>query len=722
MNIFRDKKWIKFWMYAGIFCCIMTGLVVGIFWYYQDDLPPTSELRNFTLRTGSEVYDRNGKMIYLFAFEKRKLVSLKELPDYLIDALIVTEDKSFYHHFGIDIFGNIRALFVDVQRMDFSQGASTITQQMARNMFLTLDKQLSRKIKEVILSIRIEQAFTKDEILEIYFNKIFWGGQVHGLETASLYYFGKHARDLNIPESATLIGMIQRPNYYDPVKNPQITLDRRNDVLKKMYKARKITEDEYDSAIGAPLLAGTSMMQRFSNDYFIDYIRVQLERKYGTDRLFEGGLKIYTTLDPDLTVYADSVMNSYLTSIENGRGFKHTYAQTPKDAVDIATNYIQGGLVLMDNKTGQVRALIGGRNFEHSKFNRMTQAKRQPGSSIKPTYYTIAVEKGYTPSTVINDAPITIGDWTPHNFNRGYNGLTRMRTAIQYSYNVWAVKAAMDIGLDSVSEAFRRFGVGSKAMDYSAALGSHEVTPINLISGYTTFPNGGYRVTPVFITKIEDSEGKTLERRSTSRIRVCSSDVAYLMTSMLQSVVSGGTATAARNNYFWDAAGKTGTSEDYRDSWFIGFNPQFTLGIWFGFDKDSSQLSSSGGSPVCTPIWGKIMTHAIRNENKGRLPKSGDPRYTFAVPEGVIKKSINPNTGFTVENGGQDEYFLQDNVPPAVVDTLNMNFPSGQGFQDEMNAKESRSSQSGTNTTKPASSETRPDPSAKKRAIPGTSW
>ena len=722
MNKAQKEKWHKRLLQIGIAACILMGFILGLFWFYEDDLPPTSELRNFTLRTGSEVYDRNGKMIYLFAFEKRKLVSLKELPQHLVDALIVTEDKYFYSHFGVDIIGNIRAVFVDVARMDFSQGASTITQQMARNMFLTLDKKMSRKIKEIILAFRIERSFTKEEILEIYCNKIFWGGQIHGLETAALFYFGKHARDLNIPESATLIGMIQRPNYFDPVKNPKVTLERRNDVLRRMYKSKKITEAEYDASVATPLLTGESMMQRFSNDYFIEHIRVQLERKYGTDRLFEGGLKIYTTLDPDLTVYADSVLNSYLTSVENSRGYRVRYDQTPKGSVDINTQYLQGGLVLMDNKTGQVRALIGGRNFEHSKYNRMTQAKRQPGSSIKPVYYTLAVEKGYTPSTIINDSPITIGDWTPHNFDRGYNGYTRMRTAVQYSLNVWAVKAAMDLGLDSMSDAFRRFGVGGRVEDFSAALGSYEVTPINLISGYTTFPNGGYRVTPVFITRVEDSSGKTLERRTASRVRVCSSEVAYIMTSMLQSVVAGGTGTPAKNNYYWDAAGKTGTSENYRDSWFIGFNPSFTLGIWLGFDSNSAVSSNSAGAPVCTPVWGKIMTKAIRNDNKGRLPKHGDARYSFSVPEGVVSRNINPQTGFTVEEGGQSEIFIEDNIPPAVRDTLNLNFsPSGPGFQEEINPQ--KAAPSSQSSVQPSSSPATPTrPRSRDGAVPGSRW
>jgi len=685
MRRYNREKINKIAKYTGIGICVLIGIFVGALWFYRDGLPPTSELRNFTMRSGSEVYDRNGRMVYLFAFEKRKLVSLKELPPYLIDALLITEDKHFYHHFGIDIIGNIRAIVVDVLRMDFSQGASTITQQMARNMFLTLDKQVSRKMKELILSLRIEREFTKDEILEIYFNKIFWGGQVHGVETAALYYFGKHARELTLAESASLIGMIQRPNYYSPIKHPDRLMQRRNMILKRMYKAHKITEEEYETAIASKIYSERSSMQQYASDYFIEHIRLYLEKKYGTERLFEGGLRIYTTLDQDLSVYADSVLNNYLSRVEQGYGSGVRYASVPADAVDINTRYLQGGLVLMENRTGYVRALIGGRNFTHSKYDRMTQAKRQPGSSIKPIYYTAAVEKGYTPATIIKDAPITLrgGDgkvWSPQNFSRQYYGFTRMRTAITHSYNVWAVKTAMDIGLDAVNDAFRRFGINARADDLSAALGSYEVTPINLISAYTTFPNGGSRTTPVFITRVEDLNGKVLERGYGNRIKVCEPDVAYIMTSLLQSVVSSGTGAAARNNYFWQAAGKTGTSSDHRDAWFIGFNREFTLGIWNGFGNNAAISASA----VCAPIWGQIMTKAIRLQNKGRTPRIDDPRYSFAMPPGIVKATINPTTGFR-SSRGIEEYFIEDNVPPEVKDTLSFNFyPTRWGYRDEL--------------------------------------
>lgn len=671
----------------GIAVCILIGIILGVIWFYRDGLPPTSELRNYTLRSGSEVYDRNGRMIHLFAFEKRKLVSLKELPPHLIDALIITEDKNFYKHFGVDIAGNIRAIVIDVVRWDFSQGASTITQQMARNMFLTLDKRISRKIKEILLAFRIEREFSKDEILEIYFNKIFWGGQIHGVETASLYYFGKHAKDLTLAESATLVGMIQRPNFFDPIKQPERATNRRNMVLERMHRARKINDEEYELAIAAPLRQPGSSMRQYASDYFIEHIRLYLERKYGTERLFEGGLRIYTTLDQDLTVFADSVLNNYLAEVETRHNYRHKYSAVSPNAFDINTQYLQGGLVLMENKTGFVRAMIGGRNFRHSKFNRMTQARRQPGSAIKPLYYTAAIEKGYTPATVINDAPITLtgGDgkkWTPQNYTKKYYGFSRMRTALTHSYNVWAVKTAIDIGLDTMTEAFGRFGYKRNVTDYSAALGTYEITPITLISSYTTFPNGGHRVTPVFITKVEDLNGKVLERGITTRSQVTDEGVAFLMTSMLQSVTTSGTGAAARNNYHWQVAGKTGTSSDHRDAWFIGYNPEFTLGIWNGFDMSASVSSSA----VCAPIWGRIMTQCIRLDNKGKLPASSDPRYSFTVPDKVVSRKINPSSGFLSPNdSGLDEYFLQDNIPPALQDTLRFNFyPTRWGYNDSL--------------------------------------
>ncbi len=671
----------------GIGLCLFLGVIVGVIWFYRDELPPMSELKSYTMRSGSEVYDRNGKMIYLFAFERRKLVSVKELPPYLIDALIATEDKSFYHHIGIDILGNIRALFIDVIRMDFSQGASTITQQMARNMFLTLDKKVSRKVKEIILALRIEQNFTKEEILEIYFNKIFFGGQLYGIETASLFYFGKHAMDLTLPEAALLVGMIQRPNYYNPRTHKDRAIERRNFVLSNMFKQKKITQAEYEAAVKSSINPDQTALKHYASDYFIETIRQYLEKKYGTDKLFEGSLRIYTTLDYNLSNYADSILNAHLTQVENNRNYKSKLRNFEQNNSEMVTDYLQGGLVLMENRTGYVRAMIGGRNFSHSKFNRMILAKRQPGSSIKPIYYTAAIERGYTPSTVLNDAPIIFIDykgeeWKPQNYSREYYGLARMRTAITHSYNVWAVRALYDIGLSAVTDAFQRFGINYDVTDYSAALGTYEVTPIQLVSAYTTFPNGGYRVKPIFIQRVEDKKGKVLERAKILQYKVCEPEVAYIITSMLQSVVSSGTATSARQGYNWPAAGKTGTTDEYKDAWFIGFNKELICGIWTGFDTSKTMGSNMAGGVVCAPVWGPVMSKAMRLENKGRYPAPTDQRYTFDEPANIEHQTINPVTGYYSENG-IDEVFISGTAPLVKSDSLVYNFrPSRYRYRD----------------------------------------
>ncbi len=680
MKKVKHQNWAKALKIASVAGCVLIGVIIGAFWYYQDDLPPTAELKGYTLRTGSEVYDRSGRMVYLFAFEKRKLVSLKELPPHLIDALISTEDKRFYYHFGIDPIRIVRALLADLSTGDFSQGASTITQQMARNMFLTLDKTIARKMREIVLAFKIEASFTKDEILEIYLNKIFWGSRNHGVETASLYYFNKHARDLNLPESALIVGMIQRPNYYDPFKHPERAKQRRDLVLRRMRKNRKISEAEYLDAIASPVNSQRGgSYARFASDYFIEHVRSLMESKYGTERLFEGGLKIYTTLDSDMSSAADSIFNGYLARVERSGGFPHRISTVPKGAQDIDTKYIQGGLALLENKSGFVRVLIGGRSFEHSKFNRITQAKRQPGSSIKPIYYTLAVERGYHPAKVLRDAPITIGSWSPQNSGGSYHGNTRMRVALQWSYNTWAVRCAQDIGIGAMNEAFRRFGLNVKVQDLTAALGAYEVTPLNLIAAYTTFPNEGMRTNPVFVTKVEDMNGKIIEHAGTQKYRVTSPQVAYLMTSMLQTVAESGTGASSRSGYYWESAGKTGTSNQNNDSWYIGFNKAYTLGIWTGFDNRSLKV----GSALAASVWGPIMTKAIRIDNNGRNPKANDSRYSFVEPPRISHLRVNPYTGFVVRGGGISEIFIEGNEPVVSRDSLSYNYPPGYGFQDQ---------------------------------------
>jgi len=679
---FRDQV-IKYLKILLIIFGSIIGVVLGLFLYYQDELPPISDLRHYTMRTGSEVYDRNGKMFHMYAFEQRKMVNVNELPTYVPDALISTEDSNFYHHFGIDIIGTIRALFVDVVRADFAQGASTITQQLARNMFLNQDKKLPRKIKEALLAMRIERNFSKSEILEMYLNKVYFGSGVYGVETASMYYFNKHAKNLSLPESATLIGIIQRPNYYDPRRFPERAIARRNTVLKRMYKEKKISKVQYEENLSAPLVSSYIPMNEGAADYFLEYLRLYLEKKYGTKKLFEGGLKIYTTIDYDLTQYADSMMNRHLLKLEKSRGFWSQYSKIDHNEVNIDTKYLQGGIFSIDAQTGWVRIMIGGRNYNHNKFNRIMTAKRQPGSSYKPILYTAAIEKGYTPATIIRDEPMRFLEadgkvWEPHNFNRNeYYSYTRMREAVARSQNMWAVKTVYDIGIDPVVQMAYRFGLRTfQKKEYATALGSSEVVPYELISAYTTFCNNGVRVKPVFIDRIEDKHGKVLERGHTEKIKVCEPTVAYMMTSILQSVTDHGTAAGVKSaGYFWPAAGKTGTTDEYRDAWFIGFNRSIVTGIWVGFDNNQSTIGMTG-QEACVPIWPSVMRRAILNENKGRIPARDDKRYAFEKPDGIISVKINPTTGFLARSTDNaiDEEFIDGTQPRDVADSLVYNF------------------------------------------------
>ncbi len=679
------KKYFK--KYLFIEACIVMGvigIVLGILWYYSDELPPVTEMRNYHMAQGSEVYDRYGRLIHMFAFEKRTMAYYQELPSYLVDALIATEDNNFYNHFGVDVKGTTRAMLVNLRRGGFSQGASTITQQLARALFLTQNKQMTRKIKEAMLALIIEKNFSKSEIIEMYFNKVYFGGGVYGIETAAKHYFKKSASELSLPEAATLAGILQIPNYLNPIKHPERAIKRRNLVLKRMYEEDKINQEQFLVAKNAPLIQDRAPVKNDPADYFIEHIRLQLERKYGTQMLFEGGLKIYTTMDYDLTQYADSVMNEYLTKREESRGYEKKYADFSPTQDDIKTPYLQGGMLSLEAETGEVLAMLGGRNHNHSKFNRMIHARRSPGSSVKPILYTSGLEKGYTPATVIQDAPTVVHllsgqEWRPHNYRRNrYYGYVTLREALANSHNVWAVKALYDIGAANFAQMAYRFGLTTgKHANMSSALGTTEVKPINLISSYTTFPNNGWRVIPQFIKKVVDRDGKILEEMVVRKEEVCNPEVAYLMTNMMESVVTRGSGWMAKlNGMDLPAAGKTGTTDNYKDAWFIGFNKKIVTGIWVGFDTNISMGDKMSGGVVCAPPWSKIQLKAIINQNHGVKPKKNDSRYRFVVPENIVKVPINPTTGFLAfnEENAKDEVFIDGTEPKEFLSSSMYNF------------------------------------------------
>lgn len=668
-------KYLKIFIGASIF---IFGMVCGLFWFYSLELPPLEEVQSYQVNSGSEVYDTNGRLIHIFAVENRKLTTYNNLPPHLINSLVVIEDMNFYKHWGIDMYGLVRAMVVDVLTWDFAQGGSTITQQLARNMFLNLDKQLPRKIKEAMLAVLIEKNFTKEEILEIYFNKIYFGSGIYGIETAAYRYFGKEAKDLTIGEAAMLVGMIQRPNYYSPTKNPDKSIQRRNFVLKRLFDNGYISDVQYEAALNEKLdLNLHKFVTNLNTNYFIDYIRVKIERKYGSETLFNGGLKIYTTLDSELQLYADSMMNDYLTQLENNHNYKEKYGDLPKTISNVKANYLQGGVYAIEPQTGYVRVMIGGRNFRHSKFNRMTQAKRQPGSAFKPILYTAALEKGYTPATILNDSPVTFlkdGQiyWEPKNYEKQYYGYVTMRNALKKSMNVSAAKLIYDVGPQNVVNIAKNFGMTTNIPPYmSISVGSCEVIPYELISSFSILANNGERVTPIYFTKITDHKGKVLEENRPEKVRVLDPKIAWLMTNMLKSVIDHGTAYPVRAWGFTNpCAGKTGTTDDYRDAWFIGYTPKLVLGVWCGFDNNQEMGSGMTGATAALPFWIPIMKKATFNQMKAGEDVDAD----FERPEGIAEMNISQNNGF--RNGGNmiKEYFIKGTEPPARSDSLRYNF------------------------------------------------
>ncbi len=662
--------------------------LAGLFHYYSDELPPLSELKHYDLKIGSKVFDRNDNLIHTFAVERRTYSPLSEIPPYMVDALLATEDTNFYRHWGVDLYGLTRALLIDVLHFDFSQGASTISQQLSRNLFLTLDKTIPRKVKEALLAVQIEKMYSKDEILELYFNKVPFGIGIYGVSSAAMIYFNKKPVELTVPEAALIVGITQLPGRYDPTRHPERAVQRRNVVLMRMRDEGFITGDDFDQYVNEPLNLYHDKANRSADDYFIEYIRKILEDRYGTTKLFAGGLSIYTTLDIDLTRYADSALNKHLIEFEEKNEYEVKYNDFPRDTTDIVTPYVQGGSIVMDAETGAVRVMIGGRNFNHSKFNRMVHARRPPGSSFKPIIYTTALEKGYTAATVIDDKPVYFiqGDsvfWAPHNYTEDHFGYTRLRDGLRKSRNVYSVKTLADIGPRSVVRKARQFGITTSLIPvYSLAVGSMEVQPLEMISAYTTFPNLGERVTPFFVRRVEDSDGTILEEASVERIRVTDEKIAYMMVNLMQSVTEpGGTGAGIRwRGYRWAAGAKTGTTDDYRDAWFIGYNRELVAGIWVGFDDNSSLGEKQTGASAALPPWPYIMKYAL--EKDAPLNAQGNSVIDgtvldFKRPDGLINVEISARTGLLPKNYYEErinEVFIMGTQPTPLSDSLNYNF------------------------------------------------
>ena len=687
----------------------LIGALGGLLLIYSTDLPQVEHLENYRPISTTELYDVHGHTIGTFALQRRVVASYQDIPKVLRDALISTEDKSFYRHWGINVWRIIGAAYRDVESGERAQGASTLTMQLARNLFLSPDRSYHRKIQEALLAIQIERRFTKEQIFMLYANQIYLGHGVYGFEAASEYYFSKPAKQLTLDEAALIAGLPKSPVYYSPINHPDRALHRRNLVINSMLEDGKITALQATDARNQPMHLNLAHDPNSLAPYFVEEVRRYLENKYGTDEVHSGALRVYTTLDMDLQSVANQAVLDGLAAYERRHGWQghldnvllegQTFAGyrhpdwdespaagsyvhalvtavspgiarlkigndiavlsqvdvawtkkpiarllTPGDVIYVkvlsraSDNQMrvsleqdsgsQGALLAIDNATGEVRAMVGGRNFNVSKFNRATQALRQVGSSFKPYVYTAAIDQGARPDDVILDAPVTFqsssGAYSPHNFDEKYEGIITLRRALAQSRNIPALKLADRTGIRVVEDYARKFGISSPLPPYlPVALGAAEITLMEQTSAYSVFPDDGVRLVPRLIAKVTDYDGRTLEEDYPEVKDAISSRTARLMTSMLQGVVQHGTAVAATKLKL-PLAGKTGTTNDFTDAWFVGFSPSLTAGVWIGYDEKKTLGPKETGARAALPVWMQFMSAALAGKDPGQFQPPPD--------------------------------------------------------------------------------------------------
>ena len=631
-----------------IILCGTVGVGIGVANWLQKDLPSPSSLQTIAPPVKTLVYDINGKLVHEFYKENRSVVPLRQIPRAMVDAILAIEDRRFYTHWGVDPMRVMGALVNDVIAGRPEQGGSTITQQLARNLFLTHEKTFTRKIKEMILAIRIEQTYTKDEILEMYFNQIYFGEGAYGIDAASKVFFGKPVQEMTLPECALLAGLPRNPRDYSPRREPDRALKRRNLVLASMLQTKNLTRAQYEAACEAPLGVTKTRVDTRAAPYFMEMVRQYLDERYGSNQIYEGGLRVYTSLDIDLQIAAEESLERRLTALESRNQYKRTratlaakaQAANPKEKMQ--TDYLQGAVVSIDPSNGQIRALIGGRDFNDSNFNRAVQASRQPGSAFKPFIYAAGIDNGFSPTDVILDTPVSFRagngeEWAPQNYDRQFRGPVTLRAALAHSINVPAAKLLQKLGTTLVTSYAKRMGIRSRLVsDLSLALGTSEVNLLELTSAYGVFANQGIRVAPVFVLRVEDKNGKVLEEARPTAEEALSPETALTMTSMLSSVIESGTAASARAlGLNVPAAGKTGTTDDYSDAWFVGYVPGLVTGVWVGFDMKQKIGPGMTGAAAALPIWVDVIGTAT----KGKAPQE------FPVPSGVVSVLICAQTG-----------------------------------------------------------------------------
>ena len=728
------------------------GIATGVIFAYAGDLPRISALDDYAPSTISRVYGARGDIVGEFAIERREVIPYERISPYLEQAILAAEDHSFYQHIGLSIPRIVVTLIKDIieRRM---YGASTLTQQLTRKLFLTDDKTPERKIKEAILAIQIEKRYTKREIFTLYCNQMYFGHGVYGVEAASRLYFGKSAKDVSIEEAALIAGILQGNVRQSPYVNREAAMRRRNYTLGRMAEVGFITAAQAEELKKKPIVVRPDQPGQASSaaPYFLEEVRRELESRYGAKQLYENGLSIQTAIDLRLQEAATQALHEGLRRIDKRRGFRkprrnviaegHTiesfrqprwdrpmragqivpavvtavdgaaiqlrvggtrvtidrkgYAWTGKTSptqlvtrgdlvetrllatADGATPTtgtleqapeVEGAVLAIDNRTGQILAMVGGYSFERSKFNRATQAYRQVGSAFKPFVYTTAIDSGYTPVTLLMDTPVSFPGgpgqpaYTPLNYDREFEGPITLRRALEQSRNVPAIRVMDQLGPNQVIEYARRLGLESPLPPYLAvALGAAEATLVEMTSAYSVYPNQGVRMRPYSVLKVTDREGNVLEENRPEPKDAIRADTAYVMTSLLRGVVQRGTAAkAAALN--WPIGGKTGTTDDYTDAWFVGFDPDITIGVWAGFDQKRTMGPAGTGTDSALPIWMDIM--------KAWIGTRAEPP-TFDAPGNIVFMSVERGSGNPALEG----------APGTITESFISGTQPGSGFR-----------------------------------------
>jgi len=647
---------------------------------YLKELPRIDTLDEYRPNLITEIYDINGEVIAELFVERRDLVPLSQIPVDLQNAVIAVEDQRFFKHWGADLHAIARAMIANLKARQIVEGGSTITQQLSKALFLTRERTIARKIKELLLSIQLEKDYTKEEILQLYLNQVYFGQGAYGVQEAASIYFGKDIQELNLAESALLAGLPRAPNRYSPFVDVARAYRRRATVLYRMVDCGFITQDEEKETNYYPLPFEKHQLRKSQGSYFVEYLRQILESKYGSYALFKGGLKIYTTLDLKMQKIAEKALADKLDEFDEikKRERKEPEKIELEEMEEVPERRVQGAVVALHPATGQIRVMVGGREFEESQFNRAVQAKRQPGSAFKPFIYTAAIDTGYTVVNPIEDSPVAyyndginwkllsnttdLSDidpeivkninpeniWIPQNYKETFRGRILLRDALAYSINVCAVKILDRIRPTTAAGYAEKMGISSPLeKTLSLALGSSVLTPLEITSAYGILANQGIRTKPYAIIRVEDASGNVLEENFPEEEVVLSAQTAYIMTYLLKEVAERGTGWYTKR-IGRPRAGKTGTTNEFTDAWFIGFVPNLVTGVWVGYDDNHTLGERQSGAVAACPMWTEFMKEALQDT----------PVLEFSVPPNIVFVKIDPKTGLLALEDCEDAVLL----------------------------------------------------------------